>query len=148
MIDQRDEKQEHTPTYTWVNPWDITRLIRRPWPNSLKLSQFVELFELIILVINLLGFEFIFTEIQVKYYGCILWVFAIKKDGFSSKSQWKSIIIRSNCKTNYRFGFLVKNCTRILKNLKTFHPFYTDHWFAPQEDHARKIQSEKWNEPD
>ena len=47
------------------------QLLRRPRPNPLKLSGFVENFVLIILVIIFFKFDSIFTKIQVKYYKLV-----------------------------------------------------------------------------
>lgn len=52
-----------------VYPWEIASSIVRPRPNPLKLSRFVELFALIIMVIKFLGLDLVFAKIRVKYYS-------------------------------------------------------------------------------
>ena len=61
----------------WVCPPEVARSIRRPRPNLMKLSGFVELVSLIILVTAFFKFDRFFTEIQVKNCRCISGIFAI-----------------------------------------------------------------------
>jgi hypothetical protein len=53
--------------------------LRRPPPNPLKLSGFVEIFTLIILVIKVSEIEPIFIEIQIHSYNIIL-TLTLKKE--------------------------------------------------------------------
>ena len=86
-IDQLNKKQNvHERNYvTRVCPPEVARSIRRPRPNLMKLSGFVELVSLIILVTTFLKFDRFFTEIQVKNCRSISGIFAIfcRKTTFS-----------------------------------------------------------------
>ena len=95
------------------------QLIRRPRPNLMKLSGFVELDSLNILVTTFLKFDRFFTEIQVKNCRSISGIFAIfaKKRPFRlQRNRWNYIINRSNHKTNDIFWILASSCIRIPKN--------------------------------
>jgi hypothetical protein len=73
--------------------------IRRPRPNLMKLSGFVENFSLIILVILFFEFDHVFIGIWAKYCFHILVFFEFflqKKFATISKNWWFVIIIRSN----------------------------------------------------
>ena len=110
-----------TPTYLciWVCPPEVARFIRRSRPNLMKLSGFVELVSLIILVTTFLKFDRFFTEIQVKNCRSISGIFAIfaKKRPFRlQRNRWNYIINRSNHKTNDIFWILASSCIRIPKN--------------------------------
>ena len=54
----------------WVITPDVTRSIRRPRLNSLKLSVFVENFSLIILIIIFFKINSVFVKIKAKYEKC------------------------------------------------------------------------------
>ncbi len=59
LSQQYDVQAEHL----WVYPWEIARSIRGPRSNLLKTPVLVEVFALIILVINYLEFAFLFLKI-------------------------------------------------------------------------------------
>ena len=56
------------PPCIWVYPSETARSIRRPRPNLMKLSGFVELVSLSILLKKFFQFRPIFTDIQLKYF--------------------------------------------------------------------------------
>ncbi len=86
------------PLYTGVSMWS-RQPIRRPRPNSMKLSGFVENFSLIILVILFFEFDHVFIEIWAKYCFHILvfFEFFLQKNFATVSKNWRFvIIIRSN----------------------------------------------------
>ncbi len=96
--------------------------IRPSRPNPLKLSEFVEFFAFIILVINFLEFASIFIKIQVKYvFG--FFAFFAKKTHFHRKIDDNSTLVDQILKAiTYS-----DSSWKLHKNLKTFHEILEGH---------------------
>ena len=135
----------------WVIPPDVTRSIRRPRLNSLKLSVFVENFSLIILIIIFFKINSVFVKIKAKYEKC----------AFFKKKKWNLRFYRKSGESPTFFTWISKLITYSDSSWKTASESVgtrrhltnfigsTRPLSNALEKHTlRKNQPQSWNEPE